>query len=74
MLLFRSHVIRLSRTIYLDIPPTESESKHNLRVSYVLLTCDLSSDSSQYLEVCDDVSHPSSNDGQGGLHQAKVVI
>ena len=72
--LLRSHVIRLFHTIYLDILPTESESKNILRVSYVPLSCDVSSDSSQCLESCEDVSHPSGNDGQEGLHQAKVVI
>ena len=74
VLLLCSHVIRLYRTIYLDTLPTESESKHKFRVSYVPLSCDVSSNSSQCLEACEDVSHPSGNDGQEGLHQAKFVI
>ena len=74
MLLLCSHVIRLSRTIYLDIPPTKSESKLNIRVSYVPLAYDVGSDSSQCLEPREDVSDPSSNGDQEGLHQAKVVI
>ena len=74
MLLLHSHVIRLFRTICLDILPTESKGKDNLRVSYVPLACDVSCDSSQCLEACEYVGHPSSNDGQEGLHQAKAVI
>jgi hypothetical protein len=74
VLLLRSHAIRLFHTISLDILPTESKSKGILCVSYVPLACDVISDSSQFLEGCEYVSHVSRSDGQEGLHQAKVVI
>lgn len=57
VVLLGSYVIRLSRTVYLNILPPQGESCHGLRVSPIHLICDVNSDSLQRLEVYKNVRH-----------------